>query len=428
MTYNEAIQYLYDALPMYQRVGASAYKADLSNSHKLDTYFNIPHHLFRSVHVAGTNGKGSVSHMLASVFQHAGYKTGLYTSPHLLDFRERIKVNGRMVSKDFVTEFVKNNLSYFKHLKPSFFEITVFMAFCFFAKQKVDIAIIETGLGGRLDSTNILKPIASVITNIGLDHTNFLGNTLEKIALEKAGIIKENTPVIIGETQPETTPVFQSVAMKTDSKISFADFRYKVQYRMQVSDHTIEYHLTNGQTIKTDLKGSYQAKNVCTALETLDVICNILPVTRNAVEKGFENIVKTTGLLGRWQEISCNPLVICDTAHNKEGINEVVRQIQNTAYKHLHLILGFVDDKNIEELLQLFPVHATFYLTECSVPRSTKLTVLENISTKLQLEARLFENVKDAYITAKSNADSQDMIFIGGSTFVAADILSFQKK
>ena len=390
---------------MYQRIGAAAYKVDLSNTLKLMVYLKEPQYSFKSVHVAGTNGKGSTSHMLASIFQEAGYKTGLYTSPHLKDFRERIKINGELISKDSVIDFVKNHQFFFEENQLSFFEMTVGLAFDYFRKEKVDIAIIEVGLGGRLDSTNVIQPEVSVITNIGLDHTRFLGNTLEEIAFEKAGIIKPNIPVVIGETYPETKKVFQKVAATNNSPVIF------------VEEKRVEAYLT-------DLLGEYQKKNCKTAVKTVDVLNEKgWKITEAALKKGLLTIVSNTGLLGRWQVLQENPKVICDTAHNKEGLVLVLKQIKKESFNKLHIVLGVVDDKNLDIILPLFPKDATYYYCKPDVIRGFSQETLKTKALPFDLVGLAYLSVKEAYKAALENALLNDLIYVGGSTFVVAEIL-----
>lgn len=430
MTYEDILQYLYSALPMYQQVGVSAYKADLENAYELDELAGYPHKGFKTIHVAGTNGKGSVSHMLASVFQHAGYKTGLFTSPHLLDFRERIRVNGVPVTKEFVLKYTERNKLFFDKIKPSFFEMSVFMAFCYFKINKVDIAIIETGLGGRLDTTNIISPILSVITNIGFDHTQLLGNTLKTIAKEKAGIIKPGIPVVIGETHEITSRVFNDRACLMEAPIYYADQEYGFDYITRTLNDTLKFHFTHKKKaleLETDLLGSYQNKNIRTCLKALDIARPKIKVTDAAIVEGIKNVKKTTSLLGRWQEVGHNPLTICDVAHNKEGLLEVLAQIANTPYRKLHFVLGFVNDKNLEEIIPLFPKDASFYFSKISVPRTAFPAEYNAIAKKHGINALLFESIPAAYCHARSEAEPEDLIYIGGSTFVVADFLVYSK-
>ncbi len=391
---------------MYQRVGSVAYKKDLSNTLKLAAHLGNPENNFRSIHIAGTNGKGSVSHMLASVLQEAGYKVGLYTSPHLKDFRERIKINGQMIPKKKVTAFVKHHKSFFETHSLSFFEMTVGLAFDYFSNEKVDIAVIEVGMGGRLDSTNIIVPQVSVITNIGLDHTSFLGNTLSAIAKEKAGIIKQNIPVVIGESIPETKKVFEAVATKKNAEITFAEERIFSDF-------------------ETDLKGDYQVKNKQTVLAAIDVLNHqtIFKIPKKAITTGLKKVVSNTGLMGRWQVIQTEPKVICDTAHNLEGLTYVIKQLDAEKKKHLHMVLGFVSDKNVEEVLKIFPSKAIYYYCKPAIPRGLDVSILEDKATKAGLLGMSFNSVKKALLSAIKNAKKEDLIFVGGSTFVVAEII-----
>jgi dihydrofolate synthase/folylpolyglutamate synthase len=405
MNYQETLDYLFSQLPMYQRVGKAAYKVDLSNTYELCKLLNNPENKFKSVHVAGTNGKGSTSHMLASILQEAGYKVGLYTSPHLKDFRERVKINGEMISEKEVISFVEKYKPDFEKINLSFFEWTVGLAFSYFANQKVDIAIIETGLGGRLDSTNVVTPEVSVITNIGIDHTQFLGDTIEKIAIEKAGIIKPSVPVIIGETQPETKIVFQNKAEELNSPIFFADTAIK-------------------DSLETDLKGIYQLKNV----KTSNTVINCLikkgwSISQEHITLGLKHVVKNTGLLGRWQVLSQSPLTICDTGHNEEGIKELVTQIKNTPYNKLHIVFGAVNDKSVDKVLGLLPSDAQYYFCAANIPRAMTVEKLISIADQKGIKGIQCSSVKIALTVAQSNASKDDLIFIGGSTFVVAEVV-----
>jgi dihydrofolate synthase/folylpolyglutamate synthase len=431
VNYTETLQYLFERLPMFHRVGEAAYKNSLENTLKLDEIFGHPHRSYKTVHVAGTNGKGSVSHILAAVFQSAGYKTGLYTSPHLKDFRERIKINGQMISEQEVIEWVenypaKNNLW---NLEPSFFELTAAMAFDYFAKQEVDIAIIEVGLGGRLDSTNIITPEVSVITNIGLDHTNLLGNTLEKIAAEKAGIIKTNVPVVVGLTQNETKQVFIDVAHTKQTNLFFADQEYSASYSMLGLDGKQILNIErNGEMVypemKLDLLGFYQTRNVPAVLKTLDILIEKgWQISRENIYDGLANASKSTGLMGRWQIIGNNPLTICDTGHNEDGIRMVVEQIKNTPYKTLHFVFGVVADKNQDAVLSLLPKDAVWYFTRADIPRAMNEKELAQKAAGFGLKGESYPSVKEAFNAAKLNAGKNDLIFVGGSTFVVAEIL-----
>ncbi|MDG1477171.1 MAG: bifunctional folylpolyglutamate synthase/dihydrofolate synthase [Vicingaceae bacterium] len=405
MNYQETLDYLFKQLPMYQRVGKAAYKVDLSNTHELCKLLNNPENKFKSVHVAGTNGKGSTSHMLASVLQEAGYKVGLYTSPHLKDFRERVKINGEMISEEQVVSFVKKYKANFENVQLSFFEWTVGLAFDYFSSEQVDIAIIETGLGGRLDSTNVVTPEVSVITNIGIDHTQFLGNTLKKIAAEKAGIIKHNIPVVIGETQKETQTMFHNKATECDSLIQFAD-------------------KTILKGLQTDLKGVYQQKNVRTCMAVVKVLNQKgWNIPEEAVKIGLLSVVRNTGLLGRWQTLSENPLVICDTGHNEEGITEIVAQLKKTPHDKLHIVFGVVNDKSIDKVLDLLPKDAQYYFCEAKIPRAMKVEELMRIAEGKGVKGIQCKSVQDAFKVAQNNTTKNDLIFIGGSTFVVAEVV-----
>jgi dihydrofolate synthase/folylpolyglutamate synthase len=405
MNYQDTINWMFQQLPMYQNKGKSAYKEDLSNTYLLSKYLGDPQKEFKSVHVAGTNGKGSTSHMLASVLQEAGYKVGLYTSPHLKDFRERIRINGRVVSKQFVIGFIKRNKSFFEANNLSFFEMTVGMAFDYFAKQEVDLAIIEVGLGGRLDSTNIITPEVSIITNIGYDHMQFLGNTLKKIAAEKAGIIKENIPVVIGETQKEIKSVFEEKAKINSAEIYYAD---------QLIDKALE----------TDLKGSYQSNNIKTAMQAVKILKNRgYNISNFNVRKGLLNVVKNTGLLGRWQVINKSPKIICDTAHNKEGLSYVMKQLLAENYDELHIVFGVVSDKDLNTIIPLLPKKATYYFCKPNIQRGLDADELRNIFEENKLFGSSFTSVNNALKAAKTNAKKNDVIYVGGSTFVVAEII-----
>ena len=431
MNYAETLEYLFEKLPMFHRIGQAAYKSSLDNTLKLDEIFGHPHRRYKTIHVAGTNGKGSVSHMLAAVFQSAGYKTGLYTSPHLKDFRERIKINGEMISEEEVIQWiedypVKNNLW---EMEPSFFELTAALAFDYFAKKEVDIAIIEVGLGGRLDSTNIITPEVSVITNIGLDHTDLLGKTLEKIAAEKAGIIKMNIPTVIGTTQNEIEQVFKEAAKSKHSKLFFADQEYVADYAMMGLDGKQILNIEkNGAIIypelRLDLLGIYQLKNVPPVLKALEILIEKgWEISNQNIYDGLSNAAKLTGLMGRWQIIGNNPLIICDTGHNYDGIKMVVNQIKNTAYKTLHFIFGVVADKNQDAVLQLLPKDAVYYFTKANIPRALNEKDLAQKASEFGLKGTSYPSVIEAFNGAKLNAGKNDLIFVGGSTFVVAEIL-----
>lgn len=390
---------------MYQRVGQAAYKVDLSNTILLVNHLGNPEQKFKSIHVAGTNGKGSTSHMLASVLQEAGYKVGLYTSPHLKDFRERIKINGEMIPKRKVTSFIKKHQSFFTENHLSFFEMTVGLAFDYFAREKVDIAIIEVGLGGRLDSTNVITPEVAVITNIGLDHTQFLGDTLAKVASEKAGIIKQKIPVVIGETTSETLPVFKRIAKEKKASLIIAE------------TDRIEYY-------PCDLKGNYQFANQRTARVALQQLNkDVFKISETNLKQGFANVTKNTGLMGRWQVLNTQPKVICDTAHNKEGLRIVLRQLQELSYSTLHIVLGFVNDKDVTTVLKLFPENATYYFCQPKIPRAMKVKEVAVLAKKSGLKGKKFKTVKGAYNAALKSSGPDDVVFIGGSTFVVAEVV-----
>lgn len=390
---------------MFQRVGGSAYKPDLTNTLSLAAYLGNPHLQFKSIHVAGTNGKGSTSHMLASVLQEAGYKVGLYTSPHLKDFRERIKINGQMISKKEVISFVEIHRDFLESHAFSFFEMTVGLAFDFFAKAKVDIAVIEVGMGGRLDSTNIISPEVAVITNIGFDHTGFLGTTLAEIAAEKAGIIKPGIPVVIGETQGETLPVFQAVAERLSSRLVVAD------------------RLTT-QTFSSDLQGIYQNKNRQTVVAALEVLHQAgWAITKQHIQQGLLHTIANTGLLGRWQELGQSPLVVADTGHNESGLQVVFQQIAQQKYRQLHLVIGLVADKDLDKILPLFPIQAKYYFARPNIPRGLEAGELQAKASAYGLKGRAYGSVQGAYKAALRAAQPDDFIFVGGSTFVVAEII-----
>ena len=430
-TYDEVINYLYDHLPYYQRSGQAAYKDSLDNTIALDVMFDHPHQNFKSVHVAGTNGKGSVSHMLASILMESGYKTGLYTSPHLKDFRERIQINGEKIEKKFIVEFVSEFLSLnsTKGLEPSFFELTVMMAFDYFSKNKPDIAIIEVGLGGRLDSTNIITPELSVITNISLDHTYLLGDTLGKIALEKAGIIKRKIPVIIGESHPQTSLIFKGVATELSAPLSFADQNFKVGVGLLSQDNRQIFTVRKGekviyQNLRLDLMGIYQTKNICTVIAAVEQLRDqgwIIP--ESTLRNGLEKVCENTGLMGRWQVIGAKPRIICDTGHNEGGMREVVTQISQTPYKKLHFIIGMVNDKDIAGVLNLLPRDAIYYFTKAAIPRALDENQLMKMAAFFNLHGKSFPSVAEALGSARLNADKDDLIFIGGSTFIVAEAI-----
>lgn len=406
MNYQETINWMFNQLPMYQLQGASAYKKDLTNTILLAKHLGNPEEKLSCIHVAGTNGKGSTSHMLASILQEAGYKVGLYTSPHLKDFRERVKINGEMISEEFVCDFINSNKVFFEETDMSFFEMTVGLAFDYFVKEKIDIAIIEVGMGGRLDATNIITPLVSVITNIGLDHTQFLGNTLEAIAGEKAGIIKPRIPVVIGEYTPETKPVFIEKAIEMNSEIYFASELINKNYT-------------------SDLIGDYQFHNKKTAVQTIQILNSdsSFTISEKNIQSGFLHVVKNTGLLGRWQELGQSPKIICDTAHNKNGLEIVINQIRKEKLDKLHFVLGFVNDKDLEEILPLFPKNGIYYFCKPSIPRGLDAEKLKEKASGFGLIGEVYNSVSEGYEKAVQQATPTDFIYIGGSTFVVAEIL-----
>lgn len=429
MKYSDVLDFLYSSLPMYQRIGKSAYKADLSTSVSLDNYFGNPHRFFRTIHVAGTNGKGSVSHMLASVLKADGYRTGLYTSPHLLDFRERIRINGEVIGKDDVIGFVVDNMNIIKELKSSFFEMTVAMAFSHFKEQEVDIAVIETGMGGRLDSTNIIMPEISVITNIGPDHTQYLGDSPAKIAVEKAGIIKDKVPVVIGESDAETAPVFIGKAREHDSAIYFADKNYSLEHLNGDSDSSGQvFNVYQGkkpfmQALCTDMTGKYQEMNIITLLQVAGLLINNNTLEKSSLRAGLRNVIQATGLSGRWMTIRHSPLVICDPAHNFPGLKIVIEQLMGLKKNKLHIVLGMVSDKDADTILGLFPADAQYYFTRPSIPRAMDQYILQEKASGYSLPGDTYASVAMAYDSALQKAGQYDVIFIGGSTFVVADLL-----
>ena len=428
MTYAQTLEFLYSKLPMFTRLGAVAIKKDLYNTVEMCNRLDNPQNKFKSIHIAGTNGKGSTSHMLAAILQKAGYKTGLYTSPHLKDFRERIRINGKMVPKSFVKNFVKNQAIAIEQIEPSFFEVTVAMAFDYFAKEKVDIAIIEVGLGGRLDSTNIITPELAVITNISLDHTNILGNTLPEIAFEKAGIIKQHIPVVIGESHLETESVFLKKANIENAPISFSEIELSTQNIKQKDNLLVVDILKNGKLLfpklALDLTGTYQIKNIKTVIQATIKLRELgYSISNNAVYSALKNVKRITGLQGRWQTIAKNPLTICDTGHNKAGITEILQNIKNTKHQELHFVIGMVKDKDISGILAILPKKAIYYFCKPNLERALASKELSNQAKEYNLKGKTFSTVSDAYANAKLNAKEEDLIFIGGSTFVVAEIL-----
>ena len=406
MNYQDTIQYLYNSTPVFEHVGASAYKEGLSNSWALDEHFNHPHTKFKTIHVAGTNGKGSCSHTIAAILQAEGYRVGLFTSPHLVDFRERIKVNGDCISQEYVMDFVENERSFFEPLHPSFFELTTAMAFKYFADSLVDIAVIEVGLGGRLDCTNIITPILSVITNISFDHTQFLGDTLEKIAMEKAGIIKRDIPIVIGETTPETRNVFIQKAKEMNAPIFFAE----------------EYNNPIANELDFELKGSYQLKNKQTILCAVSHLP--LSISPSSIKEGLSHVVELTGLMGRWQTIRERPTVICDTGHNVGGWQYLSQQIKSQPCKNLHIVFGMVDDKDIDTVMNMLPTNATYYFTQAQTKRAIPANIVKEKGKEHHLKGYVFPQVADAYKAALHHANEDDFIFVGGSSYIVADFLT----
>ena len=409
MDYQNTLTYLYNSAPMFQQVGGSAYKEGLENTRILDKHFGNPHHSFRTIHVAGTNGKGSCSHTIAAILQEAGYRVGLYTSPHLVDFRERIRINGRPIPEEYVVHFVEKERSFFEPLHPSFFELTTAMAFCYFADEKVDVAVIEVGLGGRLDCTNIIHPDLCIITNISFDHTQFLGDTLAKIAGEKAGIIKKDIPVVIGETTPETKAVFLQRAEEVNAPMIFAEDTTKNDY----------------PGMRTELQGLYQIKNTRTILTALPLLKKAgYHIDEQSVRNGFAHVCELTGLMGRWQKLQDTPTLICDTGHNVGGITYIAEQLKQQNYRHLHIIIGMVNDKDVSGVLALLPKDATYYFTKASVKRALPEEELCKLAAKAGLQGSCYPNVPAAVTAAQEKSHPEDFIFVGGSSFIVADLLA----
>ncbi len=433
MNYQETCEYLYNQLPMFERQGAGGYKEGLENSHALDDHFGHPHQKYITIHVAGTNGKGSCAHTLSAILQMCGYRVGLYTSPHLVDFSERIRVNGQPIPEEYVTSFVENERTFFEPLHPSFFELTTAMAFKYFADMNIDIAVIEVGLGGRLDCTNIITPILSVITNIGMDHTQFLGTSLEQIAMEKAGIIKPKVPVVIGETTPETRMVFQTIANENHAPIVFAEDHNQVISSV-IDSKGIEYHTESFGILYGELGGSYQEKNTNTilcAVQQLEALGFMHPCLCEAdqkcqnreVRKGFHHVCDLTGLKGRWQKVNEAPLTICDTGHNVPGWLYLSEQLKTVTCEHMHIVFGMVDDKDIQGVLQLLPKDATYYFTKANNKRAVSENVLKLYAQTFGLQGEGYPDVKSAYNAAKAAAQINDFVFVGGSSYVVADLL-----
>ena len=426
MTYQETLNYLYNSTPLFQNVGKDAYKEGLENTQLLDEHFGHPHRQFKTIHVAGTNGKGSCSHTLAAILQSAGYKVGLYTSPHLVDFRERIRVNGIPANEEFVIDFVEQHRAFFEPLHPSFFELTTAMAFNYFTEQQVDIAVIEVGLGGRLDCTNIIRPDLCVITNISFDHVQFLGDTLAKIASEKAGIIKQGIPVVIGETTPETKLVFETTALKQGTPIHFAE-----EEQLLLSSSVNEqgkriYQTQDYANLEGELGGLCQEKNANTLLSAIRVLQSAgYQIKEEHVREGFAHVCSLTGLRGRWQKLQETPVAICDTGHNKAGIQYIVEQLSKQKYNRLHIVMGMVNDKDITSVLALLPKDAIYYFTQASVSRALPATEVKHLAEQAGLSGQTYHSVKEAYQAALASAHPDDFVFVGGSTFIVADLLSF---
>jgi dihydrofolate synthase/folylpolyglutamate synthase len=455
MTYQETLDYLFNSLPMYHRIGQAAYKADITNTVNLMQHLGNPEKKFRSIHVAGTNGKGSVSHMLASVLMQAGYKVGLYTSPHLIDFRERIRINGQMIPQQCVTDFVEQHRDFMQSLQLSFFEMTVGLAFDYFAAEQVDVAVVEVGMGGRLDSTNVIMPDLCVITNIGFDHTQFLGDTLPKIAAEKAGIIKPHVPVVIGETHPETKPVFEQKATEQQSPIYFADEHYHIVPIIEPTSLTDELTFPmldfNVESLKcvsrplfrgvaegrgmysksqfsSPLTGSYQLKNLATLFQALELLPSVgYTIAEQHIRDGIARVVQDTGLHGRWEKMDENPLTICETAHNADGVRAMLQKLSEIPYRHLHLIYGCVNDKDFRSILRMLPhERTTYYYSQPSVPRALPVEQLAEAATELGMAGEAFPQVGDAIAKARSQADPQhDLVLVTGSIFLVADAVSY---
>ncbi|WP_444354980.1 bifunctional folylpolyglutamate synthase/dihydrofolate synthase [Prevotellamassilia timonensis] len=432
MTYEETIQYLFNSAPLFQHVGGAAYKEGLSTTHILDAHFNHPHNQYKTIHIAGTNGKGSCAHTIAAILQHTGLKVGLYTSPHLVDFRERIRINGEMMPQQYVIDFVEEERSFFEPLHPSFFELTTALAFKYFAEQHVDVAVIEVGLGGRLDCTNIISPILSVITNISFDHTQFLGNTLAQIASEKAGIIKHKVPVIIGECNAETRSVFEHKAHEVEAPILFAEDNKEV-LSSEFSDlfgHKLRHYTTRSfGDIYGELTGECQIKNTNTILCALHSLSKIFSVTHEDITYAFEHVCEMTGLRGRWQILQEHPTIICDTGHNTGGWQYLAHQLAQiaTSGNKLHIVFGMASDKDIERVMSTLPHEACYYWTKASVKRATSEQTIANIATKYDLHGKTYSNVAEAYEAAINNASTNDYIYVGGSSFIVADLLRYKQ-
>ena len=428
MNYQETLQYLFTSAPLFQQVGKDAYKEGLYNTHTLDAYFGHPHRSFRTIHVAGTNGKGSCSHTLAAILQSAGYRTGLYTSPHLVDFRERIRVNGEPIPESYVVDFVEKHRAFFEPLHPSFFELTTAMAFRYFADRQVDVAVIEVGLGGRLDCTNIIHPDLCVITNISFDHIQFLGNTLAKIASEKAGIIKPQVPVVIGESTAETKPIFLQKAYEVEAPIIFAEEEQLLRSYTRTCDGQYLYQTEEYPDLKGELGGLCQLKNTNTLLSAIRQLKKEgYRLSDEHVRKGFAEVCELTGLMGRWQKVGSSPTIICDTGHNVGGISYIVEQLSLQNYEQLHIVIGMVNDKDISGVLALLPSTASYYFTRASVQRALPAEQVKELAGRFGLQGEAYPDVSTALAAAKAAATHRDLIFVGGSSFIVADLLNSMK-
>lgn len=430
MNYQETIDYLYNQLPVYQKEGKSAYKEGLDNSLALDAYFDYPHRKYKTIHVAGTNGKGSTSHLLAAILQRSGYKVGLYTSPHLVDFRERIRINGSKIEEQYIVDFVAKYRSDFEPIHPSFFELTMMMSFLYFAENKVDVAIIEVGLGGRLDSTNIITPELSVITNIGLDHTQFLGDTVEKIAVEKAGIIKKGVPVVIGEASDSIRSVFQNVAERVGSPIVYAEDEKLITSSSYTPQEGWIFETKGYPHLQGELSGYAQIKNAATVLSATKELQQLgYNIPQNAVYEGFAQVSSLTGLIGRWQVIQKqNPKIICDTGHNVHGLEYVIKQLNDENYDHLYIVIGMVNDKDIRSVLNILPRDAYYYFTKANIPRALNESELQLMAEEYDLQGVSFSTVEKALTAVLSIASTNDLVFIGGSNFIVAEAIEYFQK
>lgn len=424
MNYQETIEYLYKSAPLFQRIGGAAYKPGLQTTMCLDEHFNHPHRKYRTIHVGGTNGKGSCAHTLAAILQLAGYRVGLFTSPHLIDFRERIRVNGEMIPKEVVIQFVENERSFFEPLHPSFFELTTALAFKYFADENVDVAVIEVGMGGRLDCTNIICPELAVITNISLDHTQFLGTTEEAIAAEKAGIIKSGVPVVIGEATAVTRRIFGEKASETGSPILFAEDHKEVLASERAASDVRLYHTASWGDFSGVLSGSYQTKNTNTILVSLNVLAQKFRFTREHVQRGFQDVNRLTGLRGRWEVVCDSPKTVCDAGHNVGGWNYLARELEKNEYQQIHVVFGMVGDKDIKSVLSLLPKTCLYYFTQASVERAMPADKLKEMAGEFHLKGDAYHSVDAAYKAAVSNAGNNDFIYVGGSCFIVADFLA----